>query len=93
MDAQLINKWRQENKRLFYKFPSEWVAFSPEKGILAHNTSRKVVGETLLEAGYTRLDFVMEYIHPYEVVRPKRILPIRIKSENAMNGRLSILLN
>jgi hypothetical protein len=80
MDAQLINKWRQENKQLFYKFPSEWVAFSPEKGILAHNSSRKAVGDTLLEAGYTRLDFIMEYIHPYEVVRPKRILPIRIKS-------------
>ena len=80
MDAKTINKWRQTNKRLFYQFPSEWVAFSPEKGILAHNPSRKTVAETLLNAGYSRLDFIMEYIHPYEVVRPKRILPIRIKS-------------
>jgi Aspartyl protease len=80
MDAKAINKWRQSNKQLFYKFPSEWVAFSPEKGILAHNPSRKTVGETLLAAGYSRLDFIMEYIHPYEVVRPKRIRPIRIKS-------------
>ncbi len=80
MDAQAINKWRQANKRLFYKFPSEWVAFSPEKGILAHNPSRKTVTETLLAAGYSRLDYIMEYIHPYEVIRPKRILPIRIKS-------------
>ena len=80
MDAKAINKWRQANKRLFYQFPSEWVAFSPEKGILAHNSSRKTVAETLLEAGYSRLDFIMEYIHPYEVVRPKRLLPIRIKS-------------
>ena len=31
MDAKAINKWRQANKRLFYQFPSEWVAFSPEK--------------------------------------------------------------
>ena len=80
MDAKTINKWRQTNKRLFYQFPSEWVAFSPEKGIMAHNPSRKTVAETLLNAGYSRLDFIMEYIHPYEVVRPKRILPIRIKS-------------
>ena len=80
MEAQAINKWRQENKRLFYKFSSEWVAFSPEKGILAHNPSRKTVTETLLAEGYSRLDFIMEYIHAYEVVRPKRILPIRIKS-------------
>lgn len=80
MDAQAKNKWRQENKQLFYKYGSEWVAFSPEKGILAHNSSRKVVTETLLAAGYSRLDYIMEYIHPYEVVRPKRILPIRIKS-------------
>ena len=80
MDAKAINKWRQANKRLFYQFPSEWVAFSPEKGILAHNSSRKIVVETLLTSGYSRLDFIMEYIHPYEVVRPKRIGPIRIKS-------------
>jgi hypothetical protein len=80
MNARLINQWRQANKELFYKFPSEWVAFSPEKGIMAHNPSRKTVAETLLAAGYTRLDFIMEYIHPYEVVRPKRIRPIRIKS-------------
>ena len=80
MDAKAINKWRQANKRLFYQFPSEWVAFSPEKGILAHHPSRKTVSETLLAAGYSRLDFIMEYIHPYEVIRPKRILPIRIKS-------------
>ena len=80
MDAKAINKWRQVNKRLFYQFPSEWVAFSPEKGILAHNSSRKTVVETLLTSGYSRLDFIMEYIHPYEVVRPKRIGPIRIKS-------------
>ena len=73
MDAKAINKWRQANKRLFYQFPSEWVAFSPEKGILAHNPSRKTVAETLLEAGYSRLVFFMEYIHPYVVVRPKRI--------------------
>ena len=79
MDAKAINKWRQVNKRLFYQFPSEWVAFSPEKGILAHNSSRKTVVETLLNSGYSRLDFIMEYIHPYEVVRPKRIGPIRIK--------------
>ena len=73
MDAKAINKWRQANKRLFYQFPSEWVAFSPENGILAHNPSRKMVAETLLEAGYSRLDFIMEYIHPYEVVRPKKL--------------------
>ena len=80
MDAKAINKWRQVNKRLFYQFPSEWVAFSPEKGILAHNPSRKTVVETLINSGHSRLDFIMEYIHPYEVVRPKRIFPIRIKS-------------
>ncbi len=80
MDARAINKWRQANKELFYKFPSEWVAFSPERGIMAHNPSRKAVAEMLLATGYTRLDFIMEYIHPYEVVRPKRIRPIRIKS-------------
>ena len=80
MDAKSINKWRQANKRLFYNFSSEWVAFSPEKGVLAHNSSRKIVTDTLLDAGYSRLDFVMEYIHPYEVVRPKRIAPIRVKS-------------
>jgi Aspartyl protease len=80
MDARAINKWRQTNKRLFYKYPSEWVAFSPEKGILSHNSSRKTVAETLFAEGYTRQDFIMEYIHPYEVVRPKRLLPIRIKS-------------
>lgn len=80
MDAKAINKWRQANKQLFYQFPSEWVAFSPEKGILAHNSSRKTVGETLLAAGYSRLDFIMEYIHPYEVVRPKRLRAIRIQS-------------
>lgn len=61
MDAKVINKWRQANKRLFYQFPSEWVAFSPEKGILAHHQSRKTVAEMLLEAGYSRLDFIMEY--------------------------------
>jgi Aspartyl protease len=80
MNAQAKNKWRQENKHLFYKYASEWVAFSPEKGILAHNSSRKVVTETLLATGHSRLDYIMEYIHPYEVVRPKRILPIRIKA-------------
>jgi hypothetical protein len=78
MNTQVINKWRKENKKLFYKYPSEWVAFSPEKGILAHNPSRKTVSETLLEAGYTRLDFIMEYIHPYEVIRPKRIVLHRV---------------
>jgi hypothetical protein len=73
MDARTVYKWRQANKRLFYKYPSEWVAFSPEKGIMAHNTSRKTVVESLLTAGYTRFDFIMEYIHASEVVRPKRI--------------------
>ncbi len=73
MDAKIINQWRQANKQLFYKFPSEWVAFSPEKGILAHNFSRKTVSDTLLAAGYSRLDFIMEYIHPYEVIRPKKL--------------------
>ena len=50
------------------------------KGILAHDPSRKTVVETLINSGHSRLDFIMEYIHPYEVVRPKRIFPIRIKS-------------
>lgn len=80
MDAKAINKWRQENKRLFYQFPDEWVAFSPKKGILAHNNSRRVVVESLITTGYARHEFIMEYIHPYEVIGTKRILPIRIKS-------------
>jgi Aspartyl protease len=79
MDAQVVNSWKNKNKHLFFQFPEEWVAFTPELGIIEHNTDLDSLVDTLKSKGFTFKDFVMKFVHQSEVpMRPVRFLPLRI---------------
>ena len=74
MDAQIVNSWKNKNKHLFFQFPEQWVAFTPELGIIEHNTDLYSLVDTLKSKGFTFKDFVIKFVHQSEIpVRPVRL--------------------
>ncbi|MEY4905323.1 MAG: hypothetical protein RLZZ292_3138 [Bacteroidota bacterium] len=81
MDLKLVNTWKNKNRRLFFQFPDEWVAFTPEAGIIEHHTDLDSLIALLKAKGLTFNDFVLKFVNEYEIPsKMKRILPIRIRS-------------
>jgi len=70
------SEWLKNNRKSLGIFAGEWIAFT-NSGVIIHNKSGKVVSQ---EARKTQLDYVLKYVHPLEIPRIIRILPIRIRS-------------
>ncbi len=77
MNVQVVNKWRHENKHLFFQFPEKWVAYTPELGIIAHHDDVISLAEIIKEKGLVLKDCVLKFVHESELpYKMKRILPI-----------------
>jgi hypothetical protein len=69
-------EWLQNNRKVLVKYSGEWIAFT-NKGVIAHDKSGKILAQKAREI---TLDFVFKYVHPLEIPRVIRILPVRIRS-------------
>lgn len=78
MNAATVNSWKNKNRHLFFQFPEEWVAFTPDLGIIEHNADLDLLIDTLKIKGFTFKDFVMKFVHQSEVP----IKPVRFASLN-----------
>jgi Aspartyl protease len=78
ISPQVVNNWRHKNKQLFYEYPDEWVAFTPEKGIIDHDTDLHQLVNRLKAISLTLTDFVLKFVHPSELPYKIRIVPLRI---------------
>ena len=70
------SEWLKNNRKSLGAFAGEWIAFT-NSGVIIHNKSGRIVAQ---EARKTNLDYVLKYVHPLEIPRIIRILPIRIRS-------------
>jgi hypothetical protein len=70
------SEWLKNNRKSLAEYAGEWIAFT-NSGVIVHNKSGKIVAQ---EARLTKLDYVLKYVHPFEIPRIIRILPIRIRS-------------
>ncbi len=70
------NDWLKHNRKELRKYPGEWIAFN-NSGIIFHEKSGHNV---TLMARKSKLDYTLKYVHPLEVSRLIRIVPIRIKA-------------
>ena len=68
--------WLKNNRKSLAAFAGEWIAFT-SSGVIVHNESGRIIAQ---EARKTKLDYVLKYVHPFEIPRIVRILPIRIRS-------------
>jgi Aspartyl protease len=68
--------WLKNNRKALGAFAGEWIAFT-NSGVIIHNKSGRIVAQ---EARKTKLDYSLKYVHPLEIPRIVRILPIRIRS-------------
>ncbi len=70
------DEWLKNNRKELANYAGEWIAFN-NSGVIVHNKSGRIVAK---EARLTQLDYVLKYVHPFEIPRVIRILPIRIRS-------------
>jgi hypothetical protein len=70
------SEWLKNNRKSLGVFAGEWIAFT-NSGVIFHNKNGKIVAQ---EARKTQLDYSLKYVHPLEIPRIIRILPIRIRS-------------
>jgi hypothetical protein len=70
------DEWLKNNRKALADYAGEWIAFN-NSGVIVHNKSGRIVAQ---EARLTQLDYVLKYVHPFEIPRVIRILPIRIRS-------------
>ncbi len=70
------DEWLRNNRKALAAYAGEWIAFN-NTGVIVHNKSGRIVAQ---EARQTKLDYVLKYVHPFEIPRVIRILPIRIRS-------------
>lgn len=70
------DEWLKNNRKELANYAGEWIAFN-NSGVIVHNKSGRIVAK---EARLTQLDYVLKYVHPLEIPRVIRILPIRIRS-------------
>ena len=68
--------WLKNNRKSLGAFAGEWIAFT-NSGVIVHNKSGRVVAQ---QARETNLNYFLKYVHPLEIPRVIRILPIRIRS-------------
>lgn len=68
--------WLKANRNELVKFAGEWVAIS-KTGIFEHDKSGQIVAQ---KARKSQIDYTLKYVHPYEVSKAIRILPIRIRT-------------
>jgi Aspartyl protease len=69
-------EWLKNNRKSLGAFAGEWIAFT-NSGVIVHNKSGHTVTQ---EARQTQLDYALKYVHPLEIPRVIRILPIRVRS-------------
>lgn len=70
------SEWLKNNRKELAEYAGEWIAFN-QNGVIAHNKSGKTTAQ---EARSKQIDYVLKYVHPFEIPRVVRILPIRIRS-------------
>jgi hypothetical protein len=70
------SEWLKDNRKALGQYAGEWIAFT-NTGVIVHNKSGRIVAQ---EARLTQLDYALKYVHPLEIPRIIRILPIRIRS-------------
>ena len=68
--------WLKNNRKSLAAFAGEWIAFT-SSGVILHNQSGRIVAQ---QARETKLNYYLKYVHPFEIPRVIRILPIRIRS-------------
>ncbi len=70
------SEWLQNNRKELAKYAGEWIAFT-NTGVIAHDKNGKILAKKAREI---TLDFVFKFVHPLEIPRIIRILPVRIRS-------------
>jgi hypothetical protein len=70
------SEWLKNNRKKLSIYAGQWIAFN-NKGVLVHNKSGHIA---LQQARETELDYILKYVHPLEVTRVVRIVPIRIRT-------------
>jgi hypothetical protein len=70
------SEWLKNNRKYLAAYAGEWIAFT-NTGIIAHNKSGRITAQ---EARQTQLQYVLKYVHPLEIPRVIRLVPVRIRS-------------
>ena len=69
-------EWLKNNRPALAPYAGEWIAFT-RSGVIVHHPDGHIV---IQQARQTGQDYALEYVHPLEVSRIVRIVPIRIRS-------------
>lgn len=69
------SEWLKNNRKRLSPFAGEWIAFT-NIGVIAHDKNGRITAQ---KAKITTTDYVLKYVHPLEILRIIRIVPIRIK--------------
>jgi Aspartyl protease len=70
------SEWLRHNRKALAEYAGEWIAFTNE-GVIIHNTNGRIVAQ---DARKTNVDYSIKYVHPLEIPRVVRIVPVRIRS-------------
>ncbi len=68
--------WLRHNRKTLFRYSGEWIAFT-NTGIISHDKDGRTTNRV---ARQTQLEYALKYVHPLEVSRLVRIVPIRIRS-------------
>ena len=67
-----LNEWLKHNRKISGTYAGEWIAFT-RSGVIVHHPGGHIV------ARKTQQDYALKYVHPLEVSRIVRIVPIRVR--------------
>ncbi len=70
------SEWLRHNRKSLGPYAGEWIAFT-RSGVIFHHPSGHLVTQ---QARQTKQEYALKYVHPLEVSRVVRIVPIRIRS-------------
>ncbi len=69
-------EWMKKNRNKLDEYSGKWIAFN-KNGVISHNKDVRVTWE---EAKRKNVEYVLKYVHPFEIARLIKIVPIRVRS-------------
>ncbi len=70
------SEWLKMNRKKLAAYSGEWIAITTS-GVIAHNKSGRLTAQV---ARATQLPYTLKYVHPLEISRVIRLVPVRIRS-------------
>ncbi len=69
-------EWLKNNRKKLSNYAGEWIAFS-NSGIIAHDKNGRLAAQ---QARASQQKYVLKYVHPLEIPRVIRLVPVRVRS-------------